>query len=165
MPVSFSYLINIALSVRAWSKNNFWFFNAKLRIVMVTIYQLAGYSAICNTRYPAEYSTSQIRYQYPAGYRISKKGGINCANYIKGIFMAVSFSYLLNIALSVRAWSKNNFWFFNAKLWIIIVKICWSFLRIRIPRFKPDREVNKWLPIKLTLRQNNGFCKGREDKV
>jgi hypothetical protein len=39
-----------------------------------------------------------------------------------------------------------------------------SFLRIRIPRFEPDREVNKWLPNKLTLRQNNGFCKGREDK-
>jgi hypothetical protein len=39
-----------------------------------------------------------------------------------------------------------------------------SFLRIRIPRFEPEREVNKWLPIKLTLRQNNGFCKGREDK-
>jgi hypothetical protein len=32
-----------------------------------------------------------------------------------------------------------------------------SFLRIRIPRFEPDREVNKWLPTKLTLRQSNGF--------
>jgi hypothetical protein len=31
------------------------------------------------------------------------------------------------------------------------VKICLSFLRIQIPRFEPDREVNKWLPIKLTL--------------
>jgi hypothetical protein len=36
-------------------------------------------------------------------------------------------------------------------------KDMFKFLRIRIPRFKPDREVNKWLPIKLTLRQNNGF--------
>jgi hypothetical protein len=39
-----------------------------------------------------------------------------------------------------------------------------SFLRIRIPRFEPDREVNKWFPIKLTLRQSNGFCGGGEDK-
>jgi hypothetical protein len=35
-----------------------------------------------------------------------------------------------------------------------------SFLRIQTPRFEPDREVNKWLPTKLTLRQNNGFCEG-----
>jgi hypothetical protein len=28
----------------------------------------------------------------------------------------------------------------------VSVEIC-KFLRIRIPRFKPDRGVNKWLPI------------------
>jgi hypothetical protein len=38
------------------------------------------------------------------------------------------------------------------------------FLRIRIPRFKPDREVNKWLPIILTLDKINVFCKGGRAK-
>jgi hypothetical protein len=36
-----------------------------------------------------------------------------------------------------------------------IVKICWCFLRIQIPRFNPEREVNKWLPIILTWDRIN----------
>jgi hypothetical protein len=45
-----------------------------------------------------------------------------------------------------------------------IVKICCCFLRIWIPRFNPDREVNKWLPILLSWDRINVLVRGG-DKI